>query len=465
MSRMRKWFIAVVVVLLPLAAGLYILAERALGGDLVRSEIEQQLSSYLGQPVHIESASAAVFPRIAIDLHNATIGRPAVVQLGRIRLVTGLRGLLSRRVENAAVVVDNGRVGWPLPFTFGAASGSSSGSPLVTVASVGRIQLRNVTVATALPPITVDLDASLSGDRLDVTRVSARSEGNTLQVSGAMTSLARLEGRFLLKGNLTFAGYTARNFNATLSLAPGGLSLSPMTFNTFDGKFDNGALSVDLRQSVPRVQLKGSVARLDVAEVVKDTGSTGGITGRLVGALSVSGTGTDGASLLRSAHGAFRATVVDGTLPYINVVRPVILAFGKPAGAAPSGSGSSFSSLSGNFTLADATLTTQNLTLEARDFTARGTGSLNVASGAVVSHLDLVLSQELTAQAGTDLRRYAEQNGHVVMPATVGGTITHPTVFVDVAAAGKRAVENEMKRKAGSLLNGLLKKKGGVNDE
>jgi hypothetical protein len=460
MTATRKWLGATLVVLLLLVAGLYGLAQRALGGDLVRTQIEQQLSSRLGQPVHIAAVSAAVLPRIAIDLHDFTIGRPAAVQLGRVRLVTGLRGLISRRVENAAIIVENGRITWPLPFGVGASTGSPGESSTFTIASVSQIQLRNVTVATALPPIVVDLDASLSGDRLDVTHVSARSDGNTLDASGAMTSLARLEGRFRLKGNLTFAGYAARNFTAILSLTPGGVSLSPMAFNMFDGKFDNGGLSIDLRQSVPRVQLRGSVARLDVAQIVKNTGSSGGITGRLVGALSVSGAGTDGASLLRSARGTFRSTIVDGTLPYIDIVRPVILAFGKPSSGPPSGSGSSFSSLAGTFALADATLTSQNLTLEARDFTARGTGSLNVDSGVVASHLDLVLSQELTAQSGTDLRRYASENGRVVMPATVGGTITHPSVFVDVASAGKRAVENEVKRKAGSLLNGLFKKKG-----
>jgi hypothetical protein len=139
------------------------------------------------------------------------------------------------------------------------------------------------------------------------------------------------------------------------------------------------------------------------------------------------------------------------------MVRPVVLAFGKPSGAAPSGSGSSFSSLAGNFTLSNLTLASQNLTLEARDFSSRGTATLNLASGVLQSHVDLILSQELTAQAGTDLRRYAEENGRVVVPATVGGTLTRPTVFVDTTAAMKRAAENEVKRKAGSFLKGMIK--------
>ena len=453
---MRTRAIVIAGSLVLVLGGAYLLVRTLVPADVVRTEIEQQLSAKLGQPVHIASASVSVLPRIGVDLHDLTIGQPAAVRLGGVRLGTGLRGLISRRVEDASIVIENGRIQWPLPFAFGSTNGSAESSPSVSIASVRQIQFRNITVVTALPPITIDLDASLSGDRVDVTRLSARSDRNRIEASGALTSLARLEGRFRAKGELAFAGYTAQNFNATITVAPGGISLSPMVFSMFDGKFDGG-LSMDLRHAVPQAQLHGSVARLDVAEVLKNTGSSGGITGRLVGAMSLIGQGTDGPSLMRSAHGTFHATIVDGTLPYINVVRPVVLAFGKPSGAAPSGSGSSFSSLAGGFTLANSTLTTQNLTLEARDFSGRGTATLNLASGALASHADLVLSQELTAQAGTDLRRYAEQNGRVVVPATVSGTLTHPTVFIDTAAAMKRAAENEVKRKAGSFLKGIIK--------
>jgi len=452
--RTRALVIAGVFVLL--IGGAYLLVRTLVPADLVRTAIEQQLSAKLGQPVHIASASASVLPQIAVDLHDLTIGQPAAVQLGRMRLVTGLGGLLSRRVEDASIVIENGRIQWPLPFAFGNANGAQAGSPYLTIASVRQIQFRSITVVTALPPITIDLDASLSGDRVDVTRLSARSERNRIEASGAVTSLARLEGKFQARGELTVDDYTARNFNATITVSPTGISLSPMTFGMFDGTF-GGGLSVNLRHAVPQAQLHGSVERLDVADVVKNTGSSGGITGRLVGAVSLIAQGTDGASLMRSAHGNFHATIVDGTLPYINVVRPVVLAFGRPSGAAPSGSGSSFSTLAGVFTLSNSTLATENLTLEARDFSARGPAKLNLGSGALQSHVDLVLSQELTAQAGTDLRRYAEQNGHVVLPATVGGTLTHPTVFVDTVAAMRRAAENEVKRKAGSFLKGIIK--------
>lgn len=458
---MRPRFLYAIGVLILIVAGAWLAVPHLIGTDVVRAQIERQLSSRLGEPVHIGSASVSILPRITIDLYDLTVGQPVQTNLARVRVGIGIRGLLSKRIDNASVVIENGRLAWPLPF-------GASGPPTtpdtdgsgITVVSVRTIQLRNIVIVTSLPPMTVDLDAAMSGDRLDVARLTARIDNSRIDASGAMTSLSHLEGRFRAKGELAFAGLTARNFNATVNVTPAGIALSSMTFGMFDGRFD-GSLAVDLRRSIPQVQLNGTVSRLDVAELVKNTASAGAITGRLVGTISVTGAGSEGSALMRSAHGTIRASVVEGTLPYINIVRPVVLAFGKPSGDAPSGSGSSFSSLTATFALAAATLTTDSLTLQARDFTAHGGGVLHLETGAVDSHLDLMLSQELTAQAGTDLRRYASENGRVVVPATIGGTMTHPTVFIDPAAAAKRAAENELKRKAGSLLNGLIKKKGG----
>jgi hypothetical protein len=53
------------------------------------------------------------------------------------------------------------------------------------------------------------------------------------------------------------------------------------------------------------------------------------------------------------------------------------------------------------------------------------------------------------------------EDGRVIVPATVGGTLSNPHVSVDVAAAMQRAIGNELQRRAKSILGGLLKKKGG----
>src|SRR5688572_25952959 len=101
--RGRKRVLLLLLVLAALAGALYVAAARVLGSGLVRAELERQLSARLGQPVTIGRASAAIVPRLAVDFHDVSIGAPARLTLGRIRIVTGLRPLFSGIVQDAEV--------------------------------------------------------------------------------------------------------------------------------------------------------------------------------------------------------------------------------------------------------------------------------------------------------------------------------------------------------------------------
>jgi hypothetical protein len=163
---------------------------------------------------------------------------------------------------------------------------------------------------------------------------------------------------------------------------------------------------------------------------------------------------------MRTSRGTIAATVTDGVIPHLDMVRTIVLAFGKPSGA-PQKSGSAFSRLGGSFGLANATLTSENLVLQSADFDLHGRGAFRIDSGVVAARGDVALSPELTAQAGTDLRRYAQEDGRVIVPATISGSLNAPGVSLDVAAATRRAFSNELQRRANSFLDGLFKKKKG----
>ncbi len=458
----KRALLVLVALLLVAAAAVYLVITRGLHGELLRSTLETQLSARLGQPVHIGSAGASIFPP-ALDLRDVAVGQPASVRLSRVRVMTGLRGLLSRRVEEAEVVLSDGQIAWPLPFGLTPArpANTPESAPAFTIASVRRLTLRDITIVTGLPPVAVDLDASLTGDRLDIARLAARSGATRLEAVGAFDSLSRVRARLEIKGNLSFAGYDASDLASTIVLSPQGIVLNPLRFRMFGGSFSRGRLDADLRGAAAQLRLSGDVADVDTAALMNAFGSPGTMTGRLGGRLSLAASGSDGPSLLRSAHGTMSAVVRDGTLPHLDMVRSIVLAFGKPSGVPPAGAGSAFSSLGGAFTLASGTLATDDLRLASRDFDLKGRGRLAVDSGAVDAAGDVALSQELTAQAGSDLRRYAQENGRVILPATIHGTLEHPTVFVDVGEAARRALTNEVKRRAQDFLGGIFKKKKG----
>jgi AsmA-like C-terminal region len=447
---LRRVSIALAVLLLLLTGGVYLAITRGLHGDLVRSTLEAQLAARLGEPVHIGSAGASILPAPALDLRDVAIGRPPSVRLARVRVMTGLRGLLSRRVEDAEIVLDDGSITWPLPFplTPPRSANAPETPPPFTVQSVRRITLRDITVVTGLPPVVIDLDAALAGDRLEIARLTARSGSTRLEAKGAFESLSRVQARLEVTGNLAFAGYDATDLAAAVAITPQAIVLGPLAFRMFGGKFSRGRLDADLRGATPQVRLTGDVADVDVAALMKAFGSPGTLTGRLGGHVALVASGTDGTALARTSHGTIAATVRDGTFPHLDLVRTIVLAFGKPSGGPPAGSGSAFSSLRGAFALANSTVTTDDLSLASRDFDLSGRGRLQVATGAVDAKADVALSKDLTAQAGTDLRRYAQEDGRVIVPVTIHGTLERPTVFVDVGGApGTSSAASSRRRK------------------
>lgn len=457
---MRRALLVIVAVVVVLVMGGWLVVQHMLGSDLVRSTLEQQLTERLGQPVHIGGATATIVPRVGLDLHDVTIGSSPAITVGRVHLRTGLRALLSHRIDNADVVVADGRIPWPLPFPLTPGTSSTSTAPGMTIGSINRISFQNITIVSSLPPLTLSLDAALEGDRITIAQLDARTGKTHLQASGALDSISRMEGSLTVTGDIEVDGYDATEVSGTIGLARETFTLAPLSFGIFDGRFQ-GKLAADLRGSAPKLQLGGDVTNIDVARALQRSGAPGGITGRLHGHIQISASGSDGNAVVRTAGGHLTVEIANGTIPHLDLVRSVVLAFGKPDAAAPAGAGSAFESLGGPLTLANGTVSSDALALRSRDFDMDASGRLQLDTGAVEARGNVVLSRDLTAQAGTDLRRYAAQDGRVIVPATVSGTLSKPTVFVNLAEAAQRAVGNEIKRRLGKFVGGLIKKKGG----
>jgi hypothetical protein len=500
---LRKIIVGVLALILIAGLGLFLYARSVLSSDSVRTTLEQQLTERLEQPVTIGSANASIFPRVALQLTDVTIGKSTPMTVGRISIATGLRGLFSRRVEDAEVVLSEGRV--PLPASLALIPAASEETAAdagasITIVSVRVIALRDIDVVVGSSAVRVNLESALEGDRLTVSKMTAESKVTRLEASGELTSVKALEGTFAVNGDpldidelLTLAsgmtsptpppaasarpakaamhlvvdikapkgrlaGFDFTNLGAKLDAKPGNISMSGLTLSMFGGTYDGG-LGLDSSTATPRLQLRGTVKGIDVSQLATVAGAPGSITGQLGGTVTLACDGTDAGSMLRTARGTSSASITNGNIPGLDMVRTIVLAFGKPTGAPPEGSGSAFSRLGGDFALQNGVVRTDNLSLESRDFDMKGRTTLAVPGGAVNATADVILSQELTAQAGTDLRRYAAEDGRVIVPARISGTIGDPQVTPDITAAAARALQNEMKRRAKTLFEGLLKKK------
>jgi uncharacterized protein involved in outer membrane biogenesis len=500
---MRKLLpvLAILIVLVAIAGALFVRGR--IGGDLVRQALERELTTRVGQPVRIGALSASFLPRVALTLRQVTIGGSDAT-IGRIDVGSGLRGLIARRVEDAELIVSDGRI--PVQLALGLAAAAASPGPSsdsgtgFTIQSVRTLAFRHVEIVAGERSVLVDLESSLAGDRLEVTRLTASSDGTRLEAHGALESIARRTGRFTATaGTLdldeilalaaalsaaapdagprpaggsagspldlelalsapggTLAGYRFESLSTTARGDAQHVRLDPLTFSMFGGTLA-GTLRVDTTAAPAAIGLDGTVTGMDVAAILRETSGSRSMTGTLGGRVTLGARGLSTNAMLRSASGRGQVTIADGTIPGLDMVRAVVLAFGKPSGAPPEGSGSAFTRLGATLVLADQTLRSDDVAFASRDFDMTGTATVRLPGGDLNMRAQVVLSRELTAQAGTDLRRYAQADGRVVVPAVITGTVAAPRVTLDVAAALNRALQNEIKRQVGDWLDKVIR--------
>ena len=185
---MRRLVIGMLIFLVILAAGLASATYWFFSGDGVRLALEKQTAAWLEQPVHVGAAEAQIFPRVGVRLRDVRVGEPARLNLAEVQVSTGLRALLSRRVEHAEVTVADSRIELPLPFVIpsDSAAGDTAGTKAFTVASIRTIALRNVQIVSRGRDITVGAQSSLAGSRLTVTSFTAVANATSIQASGVI---------------------------------------------------------------------------------------------------------------------------------------------------------------------------------------------------------------------------------------------------------------------------------------
>lgn len=466
-------------------------------GDGMRRSLEHQATRWLGHPVRIASATAHLFPRVAIQLRDVRVGEPVRLSLADVEVSTGLRPLLSRRVEDAEIIVSDSRVDMPLPFSIpesdgsAPAAGDSGGG--IAIASIRAITLRDIRIVSRGREIVVSAESSLTGSRLDISRFTARAGRTSLDASGVVELAPSLNANLQASANeldlddlLALAdaftpppspqarsaglpagritaklraqrGRAARvelaNLGGTLHTVGNRVSLSPASFELFGGRYQ-GALDLDVRENLA-LTLTSRIENVDVAQLATFGGVPGSVSGRLSGTGRFTARGADMAALLAAATGRGSASIVDGTVQRLNLVRTVILFFGRPSAEASASSGDRFNRITASFSLARQIVDAESFTLNSPDVDIAGRGTLAIPTKALDGRADLLLSESLSAQAGTDLVRYTREGNRVVLPATIGGTVDAPRVMIDAAGTVQRGLRNEMQRRLKGLFDRL----------
>jgi uncharacterized protein involved in outer membrane biogenesis len=506
----RRWLLVAlvtVIVLFIAAAGvLYWL----LSGDGIRRALETQASDWLGEPVQIGSARAQLFPRIGISLSDVRAGDPARLTLEDVDVTASLLPLLSRRIEEAEIVISGSRIELPLPFTLPSAGEPAGGSDAQTdegggieLVSVRAITLRDITLTSRGREVTVSADSSLEGQRLDLEQFTASSGRTQLAAAGVVQLEPRVDAMLTVEAEqvdidellslaaafappsgdgarsatrttasgaapsdaritATITADTARtgeleieNFATELHAEGNRVTLSPLTFELFGGTYA-GTLNASLGDAIAAT-LESRITGLDVAQLAAFGGAPDTMTGTLSGAGTFTGQGADLSAALATARGSGKAAIDEGTIRHLDLVRTIVLFFGRPdPGAADAGT-NRFDEIALEYSLANQVFRADTIAFDSPDVDIVGTGTLGVQTKALDGDLTLSLSEELSRQAGTDLARFTREGDRILLPANLGGTLDQPRITIDAKEAITRGIRNEAERRLKGVLEGLLK--------
>ncbi len=462
--------------------------------DGFRQALEAQATAWLGHPVRISAARVQFLPRLAVELRDVRVGEPVQLTLDDIDLASDLRPLFNGRIENADVAISGSRIDLPLPFGLpeesGSGAGADSGAP-VRIVSIKSIALRSVRLRSRGREIVVSADSAYGGTALALNSFTAESGGTTLKAEGLMVLTPRIDARINAVANrldldellaladafapassgsrqdagqsprvaanisaeeATAGGIKVRNLTTTLVRDGSSVSLTPLQFEAFGGRYASSIQARVGKQLSATIESK--IENVDVAQLAAFGGSPDSVTGTLSGTGKFTGSGPDFAQLLHNASGSGSASIVNGSIRRLNLVRTVVLFFGRPAPDAGE-STDRFDRLDARFSLANRVVRAEPMSLNAPDADMAGSGTLNLETDALDGRVDVTLSEALSRQAGTDLIRYTREGNRVVLPAAIGGTLKNPRLTIDVGAAAKRGLRNEVERRMKGILDGL----------
>jgi uncharacterized protein involved in outer membrane biogenesis len=381
----KRYLLIAAAIVVVAGLGLVLLARQVLTGANVHAAIESQVSAALGQPVSIGSIGASVYPRVTLDLTKVSIGKPSRIELGTVHVGTGLRALLSRRIERADVRIDGARLSLPLP-SLGKhdPTPAPDTKPPVEIVSIDEIVLKNVEVVSGGRTLRGDIELVPHKAGVTIRRVALAADGTAVTMTGELIALTPLSGKVdvvaetldidrliafvgefvsatasappasvaaapagpagpavalhggpvaspvgqvvvgLKVGRMTTGGLTLSDFASTALVTPNAIRFEPLTLGIFGGRYQ-GSMQLGLG-GVPAFQWQAKVAGIDAAALMAFAGSPNTITGTLSGTVALAGSGLQMEQALRTAHGRSRIDITDGTIAGLQLVRTIVTA-------------------------------------------------------------------------------------------------------------------------------------------
>jgi len=244
-------------------------------------------------------------------------------------------------------------------------------------------------------------------------------------------------------------GFVLNNTHAQCKLDKGVVTLAPLTTDIFGGK-ENGSATLDLRPANTLCAVNAKFTGVDTNALLSAVSTAKNtLYGSLAADTNLHFALVSSDQLPRTLNGTMSFNVTNGELKNVNILNEVSKV-GKFLGSAPGQGGNStkLDKLGGTLNIVNGVASTNNLTAVMPAGSLAANGTMDLSSQALNLHMTAALASGASqAVGGTKVGGFlntalANNQGELVIPVIVGGTMAHPSFAPDAEALAKMKLNN-----------------------
>lgn len=256
------------------------------------------------------------------------------------------------------------------------------------------------------------------------------------------------------------------NVHANVKIDRGLIEMNPLTAQLYNGQ-ETGKVVIDLRPVQPLYTVNLKLNQLDSNKLLS---SVSNLKNTLYGLLNANVNGNFSAAsaneIARSLNGTTNIDLTNGKLMNVDLLHEVAAVgefLGNVISATPKGF-TDILQLTGNFDIKNGLAQTNDLKATVSGGTVAAKGSVNLGDQTLNMHVTAVLNKDFSQQVGgTQVggimsTALANNQGELVVPVVVTGSLQHPIVAPDVQQVAQMKLQNLLPstKNPGQLTNGIL---------
>lgn len=454
-SRRKKYLIVVAVVVAVLVILGIFVVPRFVNVNRYRPQVEAYLEAKTGKPAHIGRLELTLFPHLAIQIDNFSMGNPKGFPSGdflkaqRIYALFKASALWNKRIVVKSLIVESpvihvlgntdGRWNFENPPRKPSAPAqkpapAGTGFALGTISKI-TIDHGEVTMANLLPSGTKGptyfngRNISCNFEDVNLSALTDPHVATSSPDSAGGSSAASVTHGSFHADSLLFGAISATSVDSQVRLFPKQAYMDNLTLKIAGGSAKANA-TLDFSQPNLAYRVHTAFQKIDVAQLLNAFPSARGeMTGTMDGNLNLNGEAAHSSNPLSGLQGTGHVSVHNGRLPSLQLNKNLLFLVRMAGIGAPSGDPSSFSLVAADLNFANQHLINHNVRILSNDVDVNASGNvaltgsnrMNYTGIARVPAQNTGLTDVLANLSGAT---YA--NGKLAFPFILQGTVSNP---------------------------------------